>query len=200
MECGVLLPYSHHLRVKRFFRKCEIFFSRRPSNYATLIKAFHNFSSKPMDGHLFTEVVNTVLPLLRGQKDLVQEFLSFIPNSRNAHAVPTDAHAYEEIKLDGSDEETTTTTTTMTTTTTTTTTSSSASTASCPDVRMSQYLPDASGIVWEHIEIEMDEEKDRIHGSKKCPCRCHTDPEASQPFQNRLKHCIPCAKTIINGR
>merc|ERR1719431_1509910 len=65
---------------------------------------------------------------------------------------------------------------------------------------MSQYLPDASGIVWEHIEIEMDEEKDRIHGSKKCPCRCHTDPEASQPFQNRLKHCIPCAKTIINGR
>ena len=72
VECGVALPYSHHLRVKRFFRKCEIFFSRRPSSYAALIKAFHNFSSKPMDGHLFTEVVNTVLPLLRGQKDLVQ--------------------------------------------------------------------------------------------------------------------------------
>ena len=72
VECGVALPYSHHLRVKRFFRKCEIFFSRRPSSYAALIKAFHNFSSKPMDGHLFTEVVNTVLPLLRGQKNLVQ--------------------------------------------------------------------------------------------------------------------------------
>ena len=101
-----------------------------------------------------------------------QDFLSFFPNERNVHATPDDAEAFEEITLDGSEDE---------------------------DDRVGEYLPDENGLVWDYVELEM-EEKDRIHGSRKCPCRCHVDPEASQPFQNTLRHCVTCAKIIVNGR
>ena len=66
--------------------------------------------------------------------------------------------------------------------------------------RVNQYLPDENGIVWEHVDLEMDDEVDRLNGSRKCPCQCHTAPDAAQQFQNRLRHCIPCAKIIVNGR
>ena len=109
----------------------------------------------------------------------LQDFLSFFPNARNVHAVPTDAEAFEEVTLDGSGDE--------------------EDGASAED-RVKRYLPDENGIVWEHVDLQLDEEEDRIHGSRKCPCRCHTDADASQLFQNRLRHCVPCAKMIVNGR
>ena len=31
--------------------------------------------------------------------------------------------------------------------------------------RVNQYLPDENGIVWEHVDLEMDDEVDRLNGS-----------------------------------
>ena len=97
--------------------------------------------------------------------------------------MPTEAEAFEELVLDGSDDD---------------------EDNNDDDVdkedRLQRYLPDKHGIVYEHVDLEMDEETDRVHGSRKCPCRCHADPEAPKVFQDRLRHCIPCAKVIVNGR
>ena len=63
-----------------------------------------------------------------------------------------------------------------------------------------RYLPDENGMVWEHVELGEEEDEDRLRGSRKCDCHCHTDADASQQFQSRLRHCVPCAKVIVNGR
>ncbi|KAK3735384.1 hypothetical protein QZH41_008714 [Actinostola sp. cb2023] len=100
LEAGVLMESLEFIRARSFLRRLEVHFHKHRSHFQKIIEAFSTWNSgnkTPLELH------EKVVPLLRGQQHLVDEFQSFFDNLKPSICSEED---FEEVEIgSGSDPE-----------------------------------------------------------------------------------------------
>ncbi|XP_070542012.1 GON-4-like protein [Ptychodera flava] len=192
MECGLFMSHLEFIKARTFLRELEVYFQKQPNHYQKILKVFKQWGNS--ESKDYKALQSSVLPLLRGQPHLEQEFMQLIPTARPPDSHMTDFEeinwedkddyehdGFEEIELPDSDEEKLNTKTKQ------------------------QMMKKSGGKFdpWKLPNMEM-------HGTRECQCHCHqssNDPRV----QRKARHCVLCnpalqlsraelAKTVLQAR
>ncbi|XP_031572014.1 GON-4-like protein [Actinia tenebrosa] len=100
LEAGVLMENLEFVRARTFLRRLEVHFHKTPSHFKKIIKAFSSWNAGDKTP---TELHEKIIPLLRGQQHLIDEFQSFFDNLKPPVCSEED---FEEVEIgSGSDPE-----------------------------------------------------------------------------------------------
>ncbi|XP_069685710.1 uncharacterized protein [Periplaneta americana] len=88
MKCGKLMEYLIITKMKDFFRKLEIFFAKQPQQMRKFYANLSALSSQPNVS--VTDIRTALLPLLKGNSFLVDNFLELLPQDRPPESLMTE--------------------------------------------------------------------------------------------------------------
>lgn len=105
VECGVFMDHLLLTTMSDFLNMIDIYFAKSPHQIKKIHSVLESLATKP---NINTEsVINTVLPLLKGNPVLKDYFVHLLPNMRPPDNFCTDYEEveYSELNSDVSDDE-----------------------------------------------------------------------------------------------
>ncbi|GAB6023077.1 hypothetical protein CHUAL_007168 [Chamberlinius hualienensis] len=98
--CGKSMEYINLTRLQIFLKKLEVHFGKNPHHIQKLLKVLSQFQL--MENLSVEDLKKAVLPLLRSQQHLIEEFLQLFPEETVAKCRMTD---FEEVYIPNVEEE-----------------------------------------------------------------------------------------------
>ncbi|CAB4005653.1 GON-4 isoform X1, partial [Paramuricea clavata] len=98
LDAGLFMTNKAILKARIFLQRVESHFSKNPSHFQKIIKAFSTFNSQESKS---SQLYDAVIPLLKGQQYLIEEFNSFFNNLKPQ---PSHSDDFEEVELGSGSE------------------------------------------------------------------------------------------------
>lgn len=99
VEAGVFMANLEFVRARTFLRKLEVHFQRSPSQFRKIINAFDSWNKR--SAKIPLELQQIIIPMLKGQVHLIEEFYSFFDDLKPPVCSDDD---FEEIEFGSGSE------------------------------------------------------------------------------------------------